>query len=134
MSEEEESFEFVDKRRTTVDARVQADGPDDGAETRTDDNAGTDDGAGETHPRLAARDRLFMCTDILHQGAWIALGLVKDPVTDKIEKDLNEARVLIDSVADLVARIEPLVEEPIRRELKSMVATLRMNFVNQAGR
>ncbi|MBM3495601.1 MAG: DUF1844 domain-containing protein [Armatimonadetes bacterium] len=145
MAEQEDGFVFVDKRGAAgADPDPQPDRPADpehvpdeedvvAAENDVEDGPGdSEDGGG--HPRLAARDRLMMCTDILHQGAWIALGLVTDPVTQQVEQDLAEARVLIDSVADLATRLEPMVDESIRRDLRNMVATLRMSFVNQSRR
>ena len=133
MPDSEESFEFVDKRRSSGEAV-----PDEPAQ-ETDDRsaaAGEPESAthGEPHPRLAAADRLLMCIDILHQGAWIALGLVTDPVTNQVQKDLGEARVLIDATAALAEHAEGFVDEPVKRELRNLVATLRMNFVNQSGR
>lgn len=134
MSEQEESFVFVDKRGTSG----QSSAPDAETSESTSPEANAEpspDGEGtESHPRLAANDRLLMCIDILHQGAWIALGLVNDPVTNTVEKNLDEARVLIDSVSDLAARVEPRVDASIQRDLRTLVSNLRVNFVNQAGR
>lgn len=130
MPEEEEGFSFVDKRGAAADAADSAPtaGVGDNPEPPEDAEAEGD------HPRLAARDRLLMCIDILHQGAWIALGLVTDPVTSKVEQDLNEARLQIDSVSDLVDKVIPLVDESIQRDLRALVSTLRVNFVNQSRR
>jgi hypothetical protein len=133
MPENEESFEFVDKRRTSGDTSPEKPRPrpaDDAELPPTQES----DARGEPHPRLAAADRLLMCIDILHQGAWIALGLVTDPVTNQIQKDLGEARSLIDATAALAEHAEAFVEEPVKRELRNLVATLRMNFVNQSAK
>jgi hypothetical protein len=134
MAEQGEGFVFVDKRGTAGDS-ARAPVADDGrAGAEFAPTEGFDEDPGEEHPRLAARDRLLMCLDILHQGAWIAMGLVADPVTQEVEKDLDEARILIDSAAELATRVEPMVDDSIRRELRTMVANLRMNFVNQSKR
>jgi hypothetical protein len=134
MAEQGEGFVFVDKRGTAGDG-ARAPVADDGrAGAEFAPTEGFDEDPGEEHPRLAARDRLLMCLDILHQGAWIAMGLVADPVTQEVEKDLDEARILIDSAAELATRVEPMVDDSIRRELRTMVANLRMNFVNQSKR
>ncbi len=134
MSEQEESFVFVGKRgksgqSSAPDAETSESTSPQAKAEPSDEDEGTD-----THPRLAANDRLLMCIDILHQGAWIALGLVNDPVTNTVEKNLDEARVLIDSVSDLAARVEPRVDASIQRDLRTLVSNLRVNFVNQAGR
>jgi len=130
MPEDEEHFEFVDKRGTGSTGDASAGARSDSGQT----DAGEEpDGAGK-HPRLAAADRMLMCLDILHQGAWIALGLVEDPNTQKIERNLTEAKALIDAVAALAESVEAFVDESARRELRNLVATLRMNFVNQSRR
>lgn len=142
MAEQEEGFVFVDKRRSAnaeatsdADAQQEPQAPADAApETAAQEEqpgSGSEEGP---HPRLEARDRIAMCMDILRQGAWISLGLVLDPVTNQVEQDLNDARILIDGFADLAQRLEPIVDESIRRELRDQVAMLRMNYVKQAGK
>lgn len=133
MPEEEERFEFVDKRRTTGGSPEAESKEDDRTASSAAETPPGSDESGE-HPRLAAVDRLLMCLDILQQGAWISLGLVLDPVTQKIERNLGEAKQLIDACAAIAEIVEPSVEEPFRRDLRNMVANLRLNFVNQARR
>jgi len=134
MPEDEEHFEFVDKRGTGSAGDASAGARSDSGQTEAGGSSGEEpDGAGK-HPRLAAADRMLMCLDILHQGAWIALGLVEDPNTQKIEKNLTEAKALIDAVAALAENVEAFVDESARRELRNLVTTLRMNFVNQSRR
>lgn len=135
MPEEEEHFEFVDKRRTARPAG-EADERSAAGPAASAGGAGQRDAEEEAsrHPRLVAADRILMCIDILQQGAWIALGLVEDPVTNKVERNLDDAKILIDGVASLAENVEPLVDESAQRELRNLVAMLRMNFVNQARR
>lgn len=136
MQENEETFEFVDRRFRREESGMENEAPQGAAEGTSqgaEEQKRTAD-AGERHPRLAALDRLLMCMDILHQGAWIALGLVADPVTNKIERDLNEARALIDAAGAIADATEPLADDDIKRELRNLVATLRMNYVNQVRR
>jgi hypothetical protein len=146
--EEEEGFTFVDKRRagtgasepspapssvTEASPEQLADEPSPLAESDSGIDAG-EHGHPDELPALGMRDRLLMCIDILYQGAWIALGLVADPATHQIEQDLPRAKTAIDSVAFLAERVEPELEEEIQRELKRMVADLRMNYVQRAGK
>ncbi len=63
--------------------------------------------------------------------AWSKLGLQPDPVTNRIAKDLDQARLAIDVVADLVKHLEPRLDEDDRRQLQSMLRDLRVNFVQQ---
>lgn len=133
MQDEEEHFEFVDRRRT-AGSSGEGQGQDQQPQPAKEEPGKEDTEDRGKHPRLAAADRLLMCLDILHQGAWIALGLVEDPVTEKVEKNLPEAKALIDAVAALVDVVGSFVEDRDRRELQNLVATLRMNFVNQSRR
>jgi hypothetical protein len=72
-----------------------------------------------------------MSIDILHQGAWMAMGLVADPSTGEIERNLEDAKIAIDAVAYLASQVEPNLDEPTRRELKRVVSDLQVNFVRQ---
>lgn len=136
MSEQEESYVVIDKRRAAGSSDEPEHTEEQTGPTSPEARAETDEdhGSDEAHPRLAANDRLLMCIDILHQGAWIALGLVNDPVTNTVEKNLEEARILIDSVSDLASRVESRVDASIQRDLRTLVSNLRVNYVNQAGR
>lgn len=82
----------------------------------------------------SVQDRILMCIEILHQGAWIAMGLIANPVTGKIERDLAQARMAIDSVAFLAEKVEGDLDEATRREIKRVVSDLQMNFVRQMQR
>ena len=136
LAEEESGFTFVDKRR-----------PDDGKEqpaaTLTEETTpavtpeteiqqeGFDE---QSLPHLSVRDRLLMCIDILNQGAWIALGLLSDPSTGKIEQDLSQARIAIDCLRLLAEKVEADLDDVTRRELKTLLNDLQVNFVQQSSR
>jgi hypothetical protein len=145
MADEQESgFTFVDKRKTgdpgsgeneaaEVPEAVEATEPDTPAES-PEPATGRASGSPFQLPHLKAVDRLLMCVNWLHEGAWIALGLVQDPATEKIEQDLEGARAAIDSIAFLVSKADPHVDEATRRELKNLVMDLQLNFVQQQKR
>lgn len=63
--------------------------------------------------------------------AWQMLGLRPDPVSGKISQDLEQARVAIDCVSALGGVLEANAPEENRRELRSLVQDLRVNFVKQ---
>ena len=84
-------------------------------------------------PSLSVRDRLLMSIDILHQGSWIAMGLVADPSTHEMKRDLEQARIAIDCVGYLASKVEPDLDDRTRRELKSLVSDLQINFVQQSS-
>jgi Domain of unknown function (DUF1844). len=138
MSDEQEAgFTFVDRRHTTEpaggDAAEQAaDVPEEAGSQKT--TAEQPSGSPFQIPNLNTTDRILMCINWLHEGAWIALGLVRNPATDEIEQDLEGARAAIDCIAYLVSKVEPNLDEPAIRELKTLVRDLQLNFVQQQSR
>lgn len=70
----------------------------------------------------------------LRNLAWLRMGLVANPMTGQIEKDLAQAQMAIDTVGYLAQQLEPHVAPEERLPLKAMVSDLRMNFVEQSKR
>ncbi len=83
-------------------------------------------------PHLGVMQRLLMSVDILQQGAWIGLGLVSDPATNEVKKNLDDARVAIDAVEALCKIVIPLVEPQMAVEIRNLLKDLHVNFVNQS--
>lgn len=145
-ADESPGFSVVDKRRTAqaaekpkkaAKAKVKAETakaePDSAAEEPI---GAAPESSPEYHqgdlPELTLRDRMLMCIDILHQSAWVNLGLVADPASGEVTRDLGSARIAIDSVAFLADRIEPRLDEATAREIKRVVSDLQINFVRQS--
>lgn len=134
-TEEEAGFTFVDKRRVKADATPEEASSQSASEAKRESTP-TDTSAPQDTPMRppSVQDRILMCIEILHQGAWIAMGLIANPVTGKIERDLAQARMAIDSVAFLAEKVEGDLDEATRREIKRVVSDLQMNFVRQMQR
>ncbi len=77
------------------------------------------------------------CINLLAQQAWLKLGLLADPQTGIATPDLDEAKVAVDTVGDLAARLEAapegIVPADLRRDLKTLLNDLRLNYVSQRG-
>lgn len=86
------------------------------------------------HVPLRPPELVRWCVSLLASSAWQALGLVPDPATRKVERNLEDARLAIDAAAALVEHLRPRTDDRERRELDNLVATLRLNFVEQAGK
>jgi len=71
---------------------------------------------------------------LLHQHAWQSMGLVPNPATGKIERDLSQAKVAIDCVAFMVNQVLPHVPSQVQRELRATLSDLQLNFVTQSQR
>ncbi len=141
MAEEETGFTFVDKRRTAVPETVIA--PDtetqSAAEPVMTAEPATEAGDAGREDRTAPTtyDLLGYCINLLASQAWQKLGLLADPQTGEAQPDLAEAKVAIDAVGDLASRLDAapdaVVPADLRRELKTLVNDLRLNYVSQRG-
>lgn len=138
MAEEEESFTFVDKRRAQAEAApetpVQAEAAPSPAMAFENSSAAEDDAA-ETGEMPGTYDLIGYCLNLLASQAWQKLGLLADPQTGEAKPDLAEAKVAIDAVGDLAARLESapetVVPADMRRELRTLLNDLRLNYVSQ---
>ena len=74
------------------------------------------------------------CLNVLAAKAWEALGLVPSPATKQVERNLDDAQLAIDAAAALANVVRPRVEDAERREIENLIATLRLNFVEQKNK
>ena len=65
----------------------------------------------------------------LTSQAWMQLGKIKNPVTDKIEKNLDAASMSIDMLNMLQEKTKNNVDEYESKLLEQSLNDLRMNFV-----
>ena len=71
---------------------------------------------------------------VLGGSAWQNLGLVPNSATKKVTRNLDDARLAIDAAASLIEHLKPRVDETERRELDTLLANLRLNFVEQQAK
>jgi len=70
----------------------------------------------------------------MRSHAWLRMGLVANPVTGMIERDLAQARVAIDTAVFLAGQIEGVLPPEERLPLRAMISDLQINFVEQSKR
>lgn len=70
--------------------------------------------------------------NILERVAWQKMGLVVNPQTQEIEKDLEQARVAIDSYTSLLEHLGDHIEPDTKTTLKARLTDLKLNFASQA--
>ncbi len=143
MPEEESGFTFVDKRRTAPEATVTTPPAPDAevAEPATEeaiDSTDTDEmSEADLNRSPGTYELIGYCINLLAQQAWLKLGLLADPQTGIAAPDLDEAKVAVDTVGDLAARLEAapegIVPADLRRDLKTLLNDLRLNYVSQRG-
>jgi hypothetical protein len=81
---------------------------------------------------LGTRDLLVSLLGVLASKAWEGMGLVPNPATNKIQKDIASARTAIDAYAAILDVVRAQVEDQPRREMESLLTTLRLNFVEKS--
>lgn len=68
---------------------------------------------------------------LLANQAWQDIGLVMNPQTQKIEKNIERAKTAIDCIAFLIEKLEPQLQNEEKEKLRSLLTNLQLNFVQQ---
>jgi hypothetical protein len=66
--------------------------------------------------------------------AWETMGLVADPLSGKVEKDLSEARLAIDAIGALYPVMKEGMSPEEKKKFEALLSDMRINFVNQSQR
>jgi hypothetical protein len=69
---------------------------------------------------------------ILNGKAWEYLGLMMNPETKEVNQDLKKAKISIDSIEFLFKQIEDELEVEDKKQLDSILANLKMNYVEKS--
>ncbi len=78
---------------------------------------------------------LFAQLVIMFQGACMQhLGKIKNPMTDAIEKDLEQAQAMIDLLEMLKARTHGNLTKEEDHFLTNVLRELKLNYVDEAGK
>jgi hypothetical protein len=136
---EERGFEVVDRRRvhTAESDESASDAAESSAGLESDEDAvenAEEDGSAVWNPfaQMGVADVVRMTLSLLHDKAWVSMGLLANPATGRVEQDLAEARRAIDVVVDLVKHLEPLAAAEEKREMQVLLSNLRINYVRQS--
>lgn len=70
----------------------------------------------------------------LHGSAWVAMGKVANPMTGKVEKDLDAARGSIDLLETLKVRTKGNLTKDEEKTLANALSVLQLNFVDELAR
>jgi hypothetical protein len=62
-------------------------------------------------------------------AAWQQMGKIKNPLTDKVERDLNQARFSIDILEMIRAKTKGNLSEPEQQIINRAVSDLQLNYV-----
>ncbi len=70
----------------------------------------------------------------LQQSAMMGLGKLLNPMTGKIERNLDGARTAIDTLAAIESRTQGNLEPDESRVLAQVLSELRMNYLDESRR
>lgn len=142
--EEEEPFKFVDKRKRGKEEeepekkKSTVHGPQSTVEEKEEEEPKEEEKKEEKEEKIPEGKEvdtpslLKICISILSGGAWSWMGLTAHPQTGKIKRDLQQAKLAIDSISLLFNQIEDKLNELERKEIKALLADLQINYVNQS--
>jgi len=71
-----------------------------------------------------------LISSLVH-SAWVYLGKVKNPMNDKLEKNVDQASVQIDMLDMLFKRMTGNLSEEEEQYLSHIIRELKMNFVEE---
>ena len=100
---------------------------------------GKDERQGEPVVALPLRDLNVMrvvnfTMSLLIDYAWQKMGLIANPLTGKVEQNFDEARFAIDTLTILLEHIKPRLQQREYDQMRQMLTTLRINFVEQLNK
>lgn len=124
----QEEFEVVDKRRVSA-AEAEAAAEPEQPEPEEEVGAAGDEGM----PDVGIHELIGSFLGMLHGFAWQKMGFMANPKTGKIEKDLPEAKIAIDTMQLLAGQLEKGLPENEVRELRRLMMDMQMNYLRQSG-
>ncbi|HNS12441.1 MAG TPA: DUF1844 domain-containing protein [Bacteroidia bacterium] len=71
---------------------------------------------------------------IFHSSAMVAMGKLKNPATDKIERDLDQAKQSIDILEMLKEKTKGNLSNEISSLLDKFLTELRLNFIDERNK
>ncbi len=82
---------------------------------------------------LETRDILIWTLSVLAAKAWEGMGLVPNPGSGTVAKNLDGARLAIDAYAAVFVLVREGIDESPRREMETLLTNLRVNFVEKSS-
>lgn len=76
----------------------------------------------------------FELISMFQSAAWQQLGKIKNPITDKLEPDLEQARLSIDMLTMIRDRMDASLNPEEKSMLDQILTNLRLNYVDELGR
>lgn len=132
MEDQDKSYQVNDKRRINADGTIN----EDSAQAEEPANEQQSQAAGEEAPQMPDFDvytLLGLMIGSLTEKAWEYMGVRLAPGAKEIKKDIEQAKLAVDTVTFLVDKLNPHMSEEERKAVKVMVSELQINFVKHSS-
>ena len=73
----------------------------------------------------------FYLLSSFEMSALVQMGKIKNPATDKLEKDLMQAQLSIDIIDMMKEKTEGNLNEDEKKFLENMISQLKLNYVDE---
>jgi hypothetical protein len=84
---------------------------------------------------MNSEDQLFtQLLYIFYSSAMVALGKLKNPATDKVERNLEQAKQSIDILELIKDKTKNNISQDQERMLHGMLTDLRLNYVDESNK
>ena len=84
---------------------------------------------------MGKNDFLFLqLLQIFYSSAMQSLGKLKNPLTDKIERDLTQAKQSIDMLEMIREKTKGNLDQELSLTLDTYLTQLRLNYVDEANK
>ncbi|MCE5313422.1 MAG: DUF1844 domain-containing protein [Armatimonadota bacterium] len=129
MEQEPQGYEVKDKRRVNPDGTLK----EDAAEQVPPEEPATEESReeGAMPPPNVFATMEFMVS-MLAEQAWMLMGIRLAPGQKEVAKDMIQAKAAIDTIAFIVDKLNPHIEEQDRVALRGLVSDLQINFVRHS--
>ncbi|MFA6925090.1 MAG: DUF1844 domain-containing protein [Bacteroidales bacterium] len=71
---------------------------------------------------------------IFHASAMQAMGKIKNPVTDKIEKNMEQAKQAIEMLEMLKEKTNNNLSEDLTKALQTFISELKLNYIEELNK
>lgn len=84
---------------------------------------------------MEQKDQMFLeLLYIFHASAMQAMGKIKNPISGKTEKNMDQARHAIDMLEMLKEKTNGNLSDELKRALETFLSEMRLNFVEETNR
>lgn len=84
---------------------------------------------------MNTEDQLFsQLLSVFYSSSMVALGKLKNPATDQIERNLEQAKLSIDILDLIKEKTKNNLTDSQKRTLDGLLTDLRLNFVDESNK